>query len=797
MLELEGRAVTEGVLNTLVSAMTDHGLDDLWQTVAGGYAEMTPSGGVHYYYRTDCAALPNAKLARRPSTPEELAAHQEAERAKLDEIADPELRQRRADKIDSLTPADVPHVLIETRGEGGWSIVAPSTGRTHPTGQPWRAIVGTPLSVPVITGEQREAIHAVASLLDLMPERDVEQATPTHSTADPTRLRPGDDYNARATWDEILIPHGWQRVAGSPGRPCSWVRPGKSRGDGISATTGRNEHDRLYVFSSSAAPFETERPYDKLGAYALLEHGGDIAAAVKALAASGYGDQTPIDTTLTLVGGTVQRNVSDTSSRRQTPMTSGSSALATVTQLQPAILAEPTEDALALAFVNQVAETVRYVPQRSMWITWTGSHWAWDEVGAHREHIKAVARRLPSSDKTEAAFRRKMLSSAGISGVANMARTDSKIVVHIDDLDAHPWELNTPGGIVDLRTGKLSPPDPSRLHTRSTAVAPDFDAPAPLWTRFLDDTFGGDQEMIGYAQRVMGVSVIGKVVEQILPFGIGVGANGKSVYVETCTAVLSRGERGYSISASAEMLMARRYQEHSAELAQLAGARLVVCSEVDEGARFAEAKVKLLTGSDSISARFMRENFFTFTPSHTFFLVANHRPMATVGGLGFWRRLRLIPFHHVVPEDRRDPHLPEKLRDEWSAILAWIIRGAADYAAGGMQTPASVTAATDAYARDEDTMQRFVDEECHLSPGSDLVRIRTSKLREAYERACREVGDEPVSARRFTQELRDRFGVTSARSNGQRFSLGITLIEVPDDHDDEPDDASLFGGDGR
>lgn len=364
-----------------------------------------------------------------------------------------------------------------------------------------------------------------------------------------------------------------------------------------------------------------------------------------------------------------------------------------------------------------------------------------------------------------------------------MARTDPQIVVHLDSLDAHPLELNTPAGIANLATGEVTPPDPAKLHTRTTAVAPDFDMPAPRWEKFLADTFGGDAAMIGYVQRLLGVAAIGEVREQILPLGLGVGANGKSVFVEACTNVLGRGERGYAIAANAEMLMVRKFQEHATELAQLAGARLVVCSELEDGARFAEARVKLLTGSDSISARFMARDFFTFTPSHTFLLVANHKPMATVGGLGFWRRVRLLPFHHVVPEEERDPLLPTKLRDEWPAILAWIIRGAADYNEGGMRTPPGVTAATEDYARDEDSMERFVADLCHLSPGSDLVRIRTSKLRAAYEQACREVGDDPVSARRFTQELRDRFGVGSAKSNGTRFFTGITLLQVDDDAD--------------
>ena len=473
------------------------------------------------------------------------------------------------------------------------------------------------------------------------------------------------------------------------------------------------------------------------------------------------------------------------------PDVDGTAALAPVVQRQqPAtVTLEDNEDALAQAFVADVAGILRYCPQRRQWLAWDGHRWGWDEAEQHRELIRQIARRLPVADKAQAAFRRKMLSANGVSAVAALARTDPRVVTHLDDLDNQPWELNTPDGVVDLRTGKLSNPDAAKLHTRCTAVAPDFGREPTRWTQFLGETFGDDAELIGWMQRLMGIAAVGEVLEQVLPFGHGVGANGKSVFVETCSDVLGRGERGYAIAANAEMLMVRKYQEHSTELAQLAGARLVVCSELEDGARFAEARIKQLTGRDSISARFMRRDFFTFTPSHTFLLVANHKPQATVGGPAFWRRLRLIPFNHVVPEGERDPHLPEKLRDEWPAILAWIIRGAADYAQGGMRTPQSIQRATEAYARDEDTLGRFVADQCHLSPGSDLVRINTSKLRSAYEQFCRETGDEPVSPRRFGQELRDRFGVDSTRSNGQRFYVGITLLEV---EGDEPDDGGLL-----
>lgn len=252
MLELEGRAVQGGILDTLAQAMTDHGQDALWAAVSGGYAETTPSGGIHWYYRVvDGPAAPNTRLARTPGG----------------------------------------DVLIETRGEGGYTVIAPSAGRTHPTGNAWTALTGTLATIAKITAEQRDTIHAICTVLDQTPEPDVTYDRPTGApSTTPTdgTLRPGDDYNHRATWADILEPHGW-RIIHRTGQLLGWQRPGKQH-HGLSATTGRNTADRLYVFSTSTE-FEAERPYSKFAAYTLLEHGGDWTKATRALAAAGYGTQ--------------------------------------------------------------------------------------------------------------------------------------------------------------------------------------------------------------------------------------------------------------------------------------------------------------------------------------------------------------------------------------------------------------------------------------------------------------------------------------------------------------------------
>lgn len=745
MLELEGRAVAEGLAHGLVELVEAAGLQELWQRVAvNGYAERTPSGGVHLLYRIDGGEVGrNFKLARRLATEGELA----------------------------LDPADKIKTLAETRGEGGYTIVAPSHGTVHETRRPWTAISGSvPNRIPTLSVEERHALHAIVRSLDAMPP---PAPIPSSTRRPPTEggLSPGDDFDRRTDWSDILVPAGWTLVS-RIGRTRYWRRPGKHTG--VSATTGRaDDRDRLWVFSSNTS-FDTEVPITKFHAYATLHHSGDHTAAARALRGAGFGrplapDNCAADTPKDSPRAEPPRQARD----------AGTTARV-IEEPMPHVAAwGPTEDGLARALVAHHGHELRYCPQRGKWLLWVGHRWAWDDAERHREFVRALARDLPSSGPWRR-FRGKALSAGGVSGVIRLARSDPSITVGMHELDARPYELNTPHGVVDLRTAKMRPSDPALLHTRCAAAAPDFDRRSEAFDRFLQDTFGDDTALAGYVQRLLGVSAIGVVLEQLLPFAVGPGANGKSTLMEAAMQALGRDEGGYAAAASAEMLMVRKHVEHPAELAQLAGARLVVCTELDEGQRFAEARVKQLTGKDSINARFMHRNPFTFAPTHTLWLLANYLPAARAGGPAFWRRIRVLPFHRIVPAERQIKQLGEILAQDAPAVLAWMVSGAAAYHTEGLQEPASVLAATEAYARDQDTVGRFVEEMCRHGQQAATLRVATTVLREAYEQWCEQAGERPVLAKRLTQELR-RFEVVDVRGGkGRRFYEGIALVDVED-----------------
>ncbi|WP_067184561.1 phage/plasmid primase, P4 family [Microtetraspora niveoalba] len=771
MIELEGRAIAEGILGQLVELLGAAGLGDAWTRMTGGYLEQSPSGGLHVFYRlTDGPARGNVKLAERPARDGELT---DEERAVLAEHPDKVFRRG----------------LIETRGEGGFVVVAPSDGTTHPSGKPWLLLAGGPYSIAPITCAERDAIHQIARLFDQTRPQpaDVQEPLPFTQPGQAENrpeggVSPGDDYEQRVDWADLLGSHGWTLIH-TLGRTRYWRRPGKNQG--ISATTGRaDDRDRLYVFTTSTE-FEPEVPHTKLGAYAVLEHGGDHSAAAKALHAAGYGRPAPEP-------ARPARFTQPTENPQVAQLTEPGN-LAPAAQVTEPDTYSLTDDGNALRLVDQHHGALRYCPQRASWLTWDGHLWRWDQAGTAQELARGIARGLPEDDLDQRRHRKTSLSARGLNAMLVVARTDPRIVVPLDHLDAQPYELNTPSGVVNLRTGQMRQPDPSALHARTATTGPDFTTPPERWLRFLAQTFGDDVAMTTYVQRLLGVSLVGTVLEQLLPFCFGEGANGKTTLLGVMQRLLGIGADGYALSVGSDLLLATQHNGHPTELAQLSGARLVVTSELEDGQRFAEARVKMLTGRDPISARFMRADFFTFRPTHTLWLLANHQPQVRAGGPALWRRLKLLPFLHVVPPEDRDPHLEDTLVDkEGPSILAWAIQGAADYFAHGIAEPESVKTATDAYAKDQDSIARFVEEMCEIgSPAAPHMVVRVAELRAAYEAWCRGEGEQAATAKGFGMALQRRFGIVTERSASARFYRGIRLTDASSDSAD----ASSEGGD--
>lgn len=753
LLEVEGRAANNVIeLKELAQAS---GLADLWETITTGWFELSPSGGYHWLYQVawtpeDGKFPGNTKLAQNTNR----------------------------------------ETIAETRSENGFVIIAPSAGTVHATGKPWTLLKGGPTTIPTITKEQRTQLHTLfATLNEHTPHHEeqpnlLDQALnntpPTTSSNNGTK--PGDDYENKTDWKDILEPHGWTLIF-TRGQTRYWRRPGKTD-PGFSATTGHaTDRDRLYVFTTSTE-FTHENPYTKFGAHALLNYGGDHSAAARALKNEGYGTEPKIPVEEKTRPRQLQL-ASNNPTPTTAPPTAGTTALKMdrpgqdIPQTQQVTL---TDHGNAQLLIERHGKHFRYAPSRGSWLAWDKTRWAWQEddgpiIEATWETIEAIK---PDSD-AERTHKHRSLSRRGLESAAALARRDSRIRVNADELDNQPHHLNTPTGPIDLRTGQISPPDPKNLHTKTTTAHHNPNATAPLWRAFLNSTFGDDPKMIDFFQRLAGYAATGEVTHHILPFLHGSGGNGKSVALDTLMAILG----DYATSAPAGFLMAGRDQ-HETEVARLAGMRLVVASEVNQESRFDEAKVKLLTGGDKLTARFMRQDHFSFTPSHTLIIMGNHQPRVGAGGESFWRRLRLIPFTRKVPDEQRIDGLAQKLiTEESEGILNWIIEGARKVLADGLQEPDSVMAATSTYAAEEDALARFISDKCVQGP-TTYFRTETGLMRREYAQWCREQGEQELSPQQFGRELRTRIDIQQKKSNGRRYYLGITI---------QPDEDTLDGPD--
>jgi putative DNA primase/helicase len=335
-----------------------------------------------------------------------------------------------------------------------------------------------------------------------------------------------------------------------------------------------------------------------------------------------------------------------------------------------------------------------------------------------------------------------------------------------DELDADPMLLNTKSGTIDLRTGELREHRREDLITKLAPVEYDPGAEAPAWGAFLERVLP-DEELRGFVRRAAGYSASGDTSEQCLFINHGVGANGKSTFHEAAAAALG----DYAMRAPTDMLLARRSGAVPNDVARLKGARFVTAAETEDGRRLAESLVKDLTGQDTITARFMRAEFFDFKPTHKLHLSTNHKPEIRGTDAAIWRRIRLVPWTVTIPPAEQDKKLSEKLRGELAGVLAWIVRGCVEWRHEGLKAPDAVRKATGAYRSEMDVIGAFIEDCCVLRPDASAL---ATPLYVAYKEWCEESGEPIEKQRRFGMRLTER-GLRREKVGGVYKWYGIGL----------------------
>lgn len=435
-------------------------------------------------------------------------------------------------------------------------------------------------------------------------------------------------------------------------------------------------------------------------------------------------------------------------------------------------LTDPDQNNLALHFVDRHADTVRYVSAWRSWVRWDGKRWLCDSAGVRDMIRNSCAAVVYGHHTLGPSTKRSLMSSPSIEGVERHARSHGLISAAVDIWDADDFLLNTPGGIVDLRSGEMKPHDPSKFMTKITAVSPAEHADCPLWTSFLDRIFSGDRDLIRYVQHVAGYALTGSTREQSLFFGYGSGGNGKSVFLNVIRGIMGN----YATVAAMDTFTASNQDQHPTGIASLVGARLVTASETEEGRQWAEDRIKNLTGSEPIKTRFMRQDYFEFTPKFTLVIVGNHKPGLRNVDAAMRRRLHLVPFTATIPDHERDARLEEKLKAESPAILRWMIEGCLQWQRSGrLVVPKVVADATNEYFSDEDAIGRFIAECCELEP---TAWFPSSLLYERYRVWIIAQGQHPVSQKRFSMTLSERGYIKRDTREAKGFD-GIRLKSTP------------------
>jgi len=411
------------------------------------------------------------------------------------------------------------------------------------------------------------------------------------------------------------------------------------------------------------------------------------------------------------------------------------------------------------------------------WHVWDGHRWMLDDRGEAPKAVfdtlrAALVEGVDMGGKTREELHsdvRRCETAAGVDGVLKLASALDVFAAVVGDLDADPYLLNTATGTLDLRSGVLNTHDPADRLTKVCGAGYDPDASALAWETFLTEALP-DSDVRAFLARMVGLSLVGKVVEHVLPILTGTGRNGKGTFVRTLSAALG----DYAIEAEPELFLTRDRAHPTGQL-DLRGIRLATCQETDDGKRLAVATVKRLTGGDTIRARAMRQNFVEFEPSHLPVMITNHLPRVPADDPALWARLLVIPWN-VSFLGREDTGLGDRLTLELPGVLAWAVDGYREYLANRLDPPKAVRVATDSYRVSSDALAQFVEDRCLTG---SMSYARSGELWQAWGEWCRTNNEEAGNQRRFKEAMETRGYRSRKTSTGNVFD-GLTLAAEDD-----------------
>lgn len=402
-----------------------------------------------------------------------------------------------------------------------------------------------------------------------------------------------------------------------------------------------------------------------------------------------------------------------------------------------------SEDMAARAFAEVYKGRLAFCHSRGKWYEFNDHTWVVQETPIAFHYARELSRRI-SAIATAGGQMQKTRFWAGVERACQADPIFSRTFRH---WDTDQYLLGTPGGTMDLRTGELRTSRPTDYISKATLTIPDEFEDCPTWFSFLEQATNGDESLQRFLQQIAGYCLTGDTSEQCLFFIHGQGGRGKGVFLNTIRSVMG----DYAITSAMETFEASKSIGHSTSIAMLNGARMVTASETEEGRAWAEARIKQFTGQDPITARFMRQDDFTFDPQFKLMIIGNHQPSLKTVDEAMKRRFNMIPF--TVKPKKKDTRLTERLKKEWPGILRWMIAGCIDWQANGFIRPEVVVKATEEYFADQDMFGQWLQEYCEVDFNSRSFATSATELFVSWSKFAKANGEEPGVQKTFGQAL--------------------------------------------
>ena len=449
---------------------------------------------------------------------------------------------------------------------------------------------------------------------------------------------------------------------------------------------------------------------------------------------------------------------------------------------------DKNDTGLAKHFSEHVKDRLLFVEETALFHVYKDGIWETDsqELETARELDKFIERRIKwlrsnsegvSHDLCAAQIKFLLRYRNRTNALNAIKQARSFLCVPLSKLDQGDSLVAVRNGVLNLRDGVLLPFSPEHFVTKRLEVAYDSKADCPAFKNLLSDSFESDESLIDYVQGILGYCLTGQTTRQEVYILHGSGANGKSTLINAITNVLGP----YFGTLMSETIFEGMGAQHNCDLASMHGKRLAVVHEAESRFKLNASRIKQLTGGDTIKVKALYKNPLEMVPNFKIVILCNKRPDLDAYDSALKRRIKLIPFDYVVPHEKRDASLGEKLKAEASGILNFMIEGAVMHFRGGIREPQAVRVATDSYIADHDSVRSFLNDATSREPKATVGK---GELYDAYCQYCNDECMTDITKREFGKILlkmgcQDTRGATERRWKGLRLCSEGGGLETP------------------